>query len=409
VIDVEEHLARILRTVRQLPPREEDLLAAQGAVLAEDVASPVPLPGFTNSAMDGYAVRARDVAGATTQRPVTLPVLGDIPAGSTRRLSMTAGQCWRIMTGAPVPEGADAIVPVELTDRGLERVAVTEAVPAGRHVRPEGDDVRVGDVVLHAGSLIGPRQVAVLAAVGRARVRVVPWPRVVVLSTGDELVGLGQLPGYGQVVDSNGPMIGAAVAALGAPVRRVGGVRDEVDTFTTALEEALAGADAVITTGGVSAGAYDTVKEVLRTVGTVRFDAVAMQPGKPQGFGVLGEREVPVFTLPGNPVSALVSFEVFVAPALRQMAGQPGDGPTLEAVAAGEWTSPEGRTQFARVVLRRGDDDGAAYLAELAGGQGSHVLGGLAVADALAVIPAGVTRVRPGDRLTCRLLAGTAS
>ncbi|HET8600062.1 MAG TPA: gephyrin-like molybdotransferase Glp [Segeticoccus sp.] len=404
MISIEEHLDRILQAVHQLPPREEELLAGRGCVLAEDVASPVALPGFTNSAMDGYAVRAADVSGATGAAPVTLPVLGDIPAGSTERHTMSAGECWRIMTGAPLPGGADAVVPVELTDRGLEQVRIDAAVTAGRHVRPQGEDVAVGDVVLQAGTLLGPRQVAVLAAVGRDRVRVVPWPRVVVLSTGDELIEPGQTPGFGQVVDSNGLMLTAAVAAVGAPVRRIGRVRDDDQSFRDALADALEGADALVTTGGVSAGAYDTVKAVLSRSGTVQFDQVAMQPGKPQGFGVLADGRVPVFTLPGNPVSALVSFEVFVAPALRQMAGQPAEPPTLEAVAGHDWSSPEGRTQFARVVLRREGADGVDWTADLAGGQGSHVLGGLAAAHALAVIPAEVTQVHAGDQVTCRLL-----
>ncbi|HET7303102.1 MAG TPA: gephyrin-like molybdotransferase Glp [Segeticoccus sp.] len=409
MISIDEHLGRILQTVRQLPPREEELLAARGRVLAEDVASPVALPGFTNSAMDGYAVRAPDVAGASGGAPVTLPVRGDIPAGSTERHRLRPGETWRIMTGAPVPDGADAVVPVELTDGGLEQVRIDEAVLPGRHVRPEGEDVAVGDVVLRAGTLVGSRQVAVLAAVGRAAVRVVPWPRVVVLSTGDELIEPGQEPGFGQVVDSNGLMLTAAVAALGAPVRRIGRVRDDETSFRDALAEALRDADALVTTGGVSAGAYDTVKAVLSTSGTVQFDRVAMQPGKPQGFGVLGDARVPVFTLPGNPVSALVSFEVFVAPALRHMAGQPGEPPVVEAVAGHDWTSPEGRTQFARVTLRREGSDGTDWTAQLAGGQGSHVLGGLAAADALAVIPAGVTQVHAGDEVTCRLLTSLES
>jgi molybdopterin molybdotransferase len=414
VISVEQHLSRILGTVRRLPPVDLGLLDALGCVLAADVTSEVELPGFTNSAMDGYAVHAADLADASEADPVTLPVVNDIPAGSTRALSLAPGQSMRIMTGAPIPHGADAVVPVERTDAGLAQVAVRAPVAVGQHVRRGGVDVRAGDAVLRAGTRLGPRQLALLAAVGTATVRVVPKPRVVVVSTGDELVGVGTRPGFGQVVDSNGLMITAAVRALDALPFRAGPVRDDARELTAVLDDQLLRADAIITTGGVSAGAYDTVKEVLSRVGTMRFDKVAMQPGMPQGFGVLGEGQVPVFTLPGNPVSAMVSFEVFVAPALRAMAGRPEREVALvPAVAEHDWTAPEGKTQFARVLLRPLAPVGAptdasgrpcAYAASLAGAQGSHVLGGLAAANALAVIPASVTHVRAGDVVRCHLV-----
>ena len=402
MITVEQHLSRILGTVRRLPSIDIGLLDAHGCVLAVDVASDVDLPGFTNSAMDGYAVRAAEVAGATADAPVHLPVVGDIAAGNTKALSLAPGQSMRIMTGAPLPRGADAVVPVEVTDAGLSRVAVREATEVGRHVREVGGDVHAGDVVLRAGVRLGPRQIGLLAAVGVARVRVVPQPRVVVLSTGDELIDPGTRPGFGQVVDSNSVMLTAALRELGAVPFRVPRVRDDARLLRETLERELLRADAVITTGGVSAGAYDTVKEVLSRVGTMSFDQVAMQPGKPQGFGVLGEDHTPVFTLPGNPVSAMVSFEVFVAPALRRMAGRADhEQELLEATAAHDWTSPPGRTQFARVLLRR---EGNGRTVALVGHQGSHVLGGLASANALAVVPAEVTRVTAGDRLRCHPL-----
>jgi molybdopterin molybdotransferase len=418
VITVQEHLSRIVQTVQRLPPTGRDLLDAQGCVLAQDVTSEVPLPGFRNSAMDGYAVHAADLAAAGETTPVTLPVAGDIAAGDTRALLLAPGQSMRIMTGAPMPEGADAVVPVELTDGDLTSVIVLAPVSVGQHVREAGEDVATGDLVMSEGTRLEPRQIALLAEVGTGEVRVTPRPRVVVISTGDELIEPGTRPGFGQVVDSNGLMLTAAVRALGCIPIRVGCVRDDPLTFLSTIETQLLRADAVITTGGVSMGAYDTVKEVLSSVGTMRFDKVAMQPGMPQGFGVLGESRVPVFTLPGNPVSAMVSFEVFVAPALRLMAGRPQqETAPVSAVAAHDWTAPAGKVQYARVVLsRNGSGDGSGHLpgnpagylsgytAAIAGLQGSHALGSLAGANALAVIPADVTAVRAGDQLTCHPL-----
>jgi molybdopterin molybdotransferase len=308
----------------------------------------------------------------------------------------------RIMTGAPMPHGADAVIPVEHTDGGLARVTILAPVPVGNSVRQAGEDVEAGDLVMRAGTRLGPRQIALLAAVGVGQVQVTPKPRVVVISTGDELIEAGTLPGFGQVVDSNGLMLTAAVRALDCIPFRVGCVRDDARTFLSTIESQLLRADAVITTGGVSMGAYDTVKEVLSRVGTMRFDKVAMQPGMPQGFGTLGEDEVPVFTLPGNPVSAMVSFEVFVAPALRLMAGRlRHEASLVTAVASDSWTAPAGKVQFARIVLSH---NGSGYMAAIAGMQGSHALGSMAGANALAVIPADVTSIRAGDQVLCHPL-----
>ena len=294
-------------------------------------------------------------------------------------------------------------MPVEATDGGVVKVEIQRRSVVGQHVRETGEDVEAGDTVLRRGTLLGPGQIALLAAAGVARVRVVPEPRVVVISTGDELVDVGRTPGFGQIVDSNSLMLTAAVTAVGATPYRVGGVPDDARVLMDTLEGQLVRADAILTTGGVSMGAFDTVKEVLSRVGTMQFDKVAMRPGMPQGFGVLGEEQVPVFTLPGNPVSALVSFHVFVAP------GPAGDGragpsrPTRRATcpptAAEVMTSVPGKMEFLRVVL---EDDRA----RLAGGQGSHMLGALAAADALAVIPEDVTRVEVGQPVECLPLLG---
>ena len=406
MITVQEHLSRIVDTVQRLPPIGLDLLDAQGCVLAQEVTSAVSLPGFRNSAMDGYAVYAADLAVASLAAPVTLPVVHDIAAGSTETLSLAAGASMRIMTGAPMPNGADAVIPVEATDGGLTRVVVSASVSLGEHVRQVGEDVAAGDLVMSDGMRLEPRQIALLAAVGTGAVMVTPKPRVAVISTGDELIEPGTRPGFGQVVDSNGLMLSAAVRSLDCIPFRVGCVPDDSQTFLSTIKSQLLGADAVITTGGVSMGAYDTVKAVLSSVGTMRFDKIAMQPGMPQGFGVLGQDQIPVFTLPGNPVSALVSFEVFVAPALRLMAGRPQHETSMvTAVAAHGWAVPAGKVQFARVVLSRvSSHNGSAHVAAIAGFQGSHALGSLAAANALAVIPADVTRVRAGDQVSCHPL-----
>jgi molybdopterin molybdotransferase len=402
VISVEEHLRRILDTVQALTPSDVTLEHAQDCVLAEDVVSPLDLPGFDNSAMDGYAVIAADVADASADSPVTLPVVGDLPAGSTERSRLVRGQSIRIMTGAPIPDGADAVVPVEASDRGIVRVQLRAGATVGQHIRLAGGDIAKGDVVLEAGAVLGPAQLGLLAAVGRRRVRVTPKPRVVVISTGTELV-TDRLPGYGEIVDSNGPMLTACVVDAGAIGYRVGPLADDPHTLMETLTDQLVRADAVITSGGVSAGAYDTVKEVLSRLGTVQFDRVAMQPGMPQGFGTLGEESTPIFTLPGNPVSSFVSFEVFVRPALRKLAGHVGLFRRSEhAVVTKGWKAPLGKVQFARAVI--GTDGEGRRTVELVGAQGSHVIGGLARANCLAVVPEEVTDVQEGALLRCMLL-----
>ena len=402
MISVEEHLRRILDTVQALAPSDVTLEQAQDCVLAEDVVSPLDLPGFDNSAMDGYAVVAADLSGASEDSPVVLPVVGDLPAGSTERASLVAGQSIRIMTGAPMPDGADAVVPVEASDHGIVRVSLRAGAKPGQHVRRTGGDITKGETVLEADTVIGPAQVGLLAAVGRRRVRVHPKPRVVVISTGTELV-TDRLPGYGEIVDSNGPMLTACVVDAGAVGYRVGPLADDPHTLMEALTDQLVRADAVITSGGVSAGAYDTVKEVLSRLGTVKFGKVAMQPGMPQGFGTIGEDATPIFTLPGNPVSSFVSFEVFVRPALRKLAGTAGLFRRSEhAVVTKGWKAPAGKVQFARAVI--GTDGEGRRTVELVGSQGSHVMGGLARANCLAVVPEEVTEVQQGALLRCILL-----
>jgi molybdopterin molybdotransferase len=403
VITVEEHRARCLSAVAPPAPVRVPLLDALGLLLAEDVVSPLVLPPFDNSAMDGFAVRAAELAGVTDADPRELPVLGEVAAGSGEPAALEPGTAVRIMTGAPVPPGADAVVPVEWTGgwQDGERVVVHRAPEPGQFVRAAGGDVDAGEVVLRAGARLSPRHLALLAAVGRDAVAVRPAPRVAVLSTGTELVPLGREPGYGQIHDSNGYGLTAAARELGALASYGGIVPDDPSAVRNALEDAAASADLVLTSGGVSAGTRDTVKEVLAALGTVRFDKVAMQPGMPQGFGAVGG--TPVFTLPGNPVSSMVSFEVFVRPALLAMLGEPAwERPRVRALAGAGWSSPAGRRQYVRATLSEADGRRAVTPV---GAQGSHLAADLAVATCLAVVPEEVTRVEPGDELDCDLLA----
>ncbi|CAN5365641.1 molybdopterin molybdotransferase MoeA [soil metagenome] len=388
---VEEHLADVLRL---LPPGATEPVAltdAHGMVLAEDVVSTISLPPFDNSAMDGYAVRAQDASGA----PVTLPVAEDIPAGRTDVVPLAPGTAHRIMTGAPMPPGADAVVPVERTDGGVESVRIDAAPEPGKHIRRTGEDIAAGAVALPAGTVLGAAQLGLAAAIGLAHLPVHRRPRVVVLSTGSELVEPGERLAPGQIYESNGVMIAAAARAAGAAARRVNFVTDDVEEFLGTVKAETADADLLLTSGGVSAGAYEVVKDALTGAG-VGFDKVAMQPGMPQGHGHAGS--VPVVTLPGNPVSAFVSFEVFVRPLLRQAMGHAETGrPQLTAALAGPLHSPQGRRQFQRGRYA----DGVVHLA---GGHPSHLLASLAMSNCLIVVPEDVTALDAGADVEIWLL-----
>ena len=396
---VDDHLRRVLADLRVPEPIELALLDAQGLLCAEDVLAEAPLPGFDNSQMDGYAVRSADTAGASEREPVELPVVGDIPAGSKDPRGVTRGLCLRIMTGAPMPSGADAVVPVEWTDGGVARVRIDRPAEPGRYVRRTGEDIRTGELAVRAGTPIGPAQVGLLAAVGRERVLVRPRPRVVVLSTGSELVDVGRRPGSGEILDSNSYALAAAARDAGAEVYRAGIVPDDHARLLSVLEGQVVRADLIVTSGGVSQGAYDVVKEALSELGTVEFVRVAMQPGQPQGFGTLGDDGTPIFCLPGNPVSALVSFEVFVRPAVRLMLGKRHlVRRSVIATTVRKLSSPPGRRQYRRGLLHREAD--GHYSVEPVGGSGSHLLAGLAQANCLIVVDEEVTEVSEGDRVT---------
>jgi molybdopterin molybdotransferase len=402
LVSVDEHLARALDAVEPLPDFPQPLMETLGLAAAEDVHATMPLPSFDNSAMDGYAVCQRDVAGASDEFPVHLPVVGEIGAGQAQLFAMSPGTSVKIMTGAPLPAGADSVVPYEWTDRGVAQVRITRAPGLGQHVRAAGEDVAAGDLLIERGTVLGPRHLGLLASVGRAQVRSRPRPRVVILSTGSELREPGTPLGHDSIYDGNSFLLAAAARRAGAIAYRVGIVPDEPRAFLDALQDQLVRADVVVTTGGVSQGDFDVVKEALAPLGTVWFGGVAMQPGKPQGFGLVGEDSTPIFTLPGNPVSSYVSFETFVLPVIRKLMGkQPHARPTVRARLTHAITSPAGRRQFVRGEYDR--DGGGPFVAPV-GGHGSHLIGDLASSNAFIVVPEEVTAVPAGEQVRVLLL-----
>ncbi len=397
---VEEHRRIVTGLISPRPPADVGLREALGLVLAEDVVAPLALPVFDNSAMDGYAVRAADTAGASRDRPVRLPVAEDIPAGRTDRLHLDPGTAHRIMTGAPLPAGADAVVPVEATDGGMPTVAIRTAPSPGRHIRRCGEDVTAGTPVLRAGQVVTPAALGLVAALGLDRLTIIPRQRVLVISTGSELVAAGAALAPGQIYESNAVMLAAAVLESGATLLDTATCGDDIAQFRALLDGCAGSADLVITSGGVSAGAYEVVKDAFDT-GTggagVEFVKVAMQPGMPQGAGrttgSAASAGCPIVTLPGNPVSALVSFEVFIRPALRAAMAMPGpDRPRRTAVLAEALTSPAGKRQF-----RRGVYDPIAGTVISYGPPASHHLRWLASANCLVDIAEDVTDLAAGQ------------
>jgi molybdopterin molybdotransferase len=393
---VDSYLSEVLAAIRPLPPRQLRLDEAEGAVLDENVTAGWPLPPFDNSGMDGYAVHAADVAAATPERPVTLPVSGEVPAGDTRRHELARGTCLRIMTGAPLPSGADAVVPVEWTDAGAAgggQVTISRAAEPGNAIRRAGGDAAAGDVLLTAGTRLGPVQLGLLAAAGQGIVNARRRPRLTVMSTGNELIEPGQPVAPGQIWESNSRMLAGAAQQAGYEAARHPIVPDDKEAVLAAIEDALASTDVLVTTGGVSMGGeHDIVKAALQDLGTVTFRKVAMQPGMPQGFGVVGPAGTPIFTLPGNPVSAYVSFQLFVRPAASVLqATDPERLADTSARLAAPVRSPAGRRSYLRGTL-----DAAAGVVVPVSGQQSHQLASLARANALILVPESVTEMPGG-------------
>ncbi|MEK7806910.1 MAG: gephyrin-like molybdotransferase Glp [Chloroflexota bacterium] len=412
MLSVEEAYDRIMASFGPLEPIETPLLEALGFVLAADVRSPLDLPPLPNSGMDGYAVRHEDIRGASPDAPRQLKVIGLVAAGQVSKQDVVAGTAIRIMTGAPVPRGADTVVPFEETDEvrrrhaglSLEEVAILSDPPLGCNVRPAGEDVGRGQLVLNAGTVIRPAEIGVLASLGLEKAPVIRRPLVSVLATGDELLAAGQPLESGKIYDSNSFSVAASVIACGGIPRPLGIARDNLDDLHRKLE-AAAGSDLVITSAGVSRGDYDMVKDVLTQRGDINFWSVRMRPAKPLAFGHLkgkDGRAVPLLGLPGNPVSAMVAFEAFARPAIRAMLGRTRLArPMVEGVLTGPIYNQDGRRVYARVevALRNG-----TYYASPTGPQGSNILTSMARANGLAICPEDLPSKQRGEKVRIIML-----
>lgn len=394
---LEEARAEVLAAIAPLGAERVGLDHAGGRILAETVTARHDVPPFANSAMDGFAILSSDLESV----PTTLEILEDVPAGSVATQAVRLGTAIKIMTGAPMPGGADAVAKVEITEQPDPRhVRILEKVPPGTAIRPPGGDVRSGEVVLEPGRLIGPPEIALLATVGAAHPEVGCRPRVAVMATGDELVAADTSElGPGQIRDSNRWMIACLVEDAGGTVLDMGVVGDTESELTSALSEAASAADAIITSGGVSMGEYDLIKKVLSRRGDVGFWKVAMQPAKPFAFGKLSG--TPLFGLPGNPVSSLIAFEQFARPALLKMQGATTLGrPRINAITGEAFSTDPEKTVFLRVALRKVD---GRLIATQSGSQGSHVMSAVAAADGFAVIPRGISEVGEGNPVEVEL------
>jgi molybdopterin molybdotransferase len=395
---VSEHQRVVSQLISARPAANVGLADSLGLVLADDVIAPLSLPVFDNSAMDGYAVRVEDVIGADPAKPVKLPVAEDIPAGRTDLLTLAPGTAHRIMTGAPMPSGATAVIAVESTDAGIDTVTISASAKPGQHIRGAGGDVTIGSTVLRAGDTVTPAALGLVAALGLGELAVIPRQRVLVISTGSELVAAGTALQPGQIYESNAVMLAAAVSDAGAEVVGVVTCDDDVGRFTALLDAYGGRVDLIITSGGVSAGAYEVVKDALGGGSGpdrgVEFVKVAMQPGMPQGAGRTPGGSA-IVTLPGNPVSALVSFEVFIRPALRAAMNfvQP-NRPHRTAVLAEDLTSPSGKRQFRRGVYNPADGTVVSY-----GPPASHHLRWLASANCLLDIAEDITELAAGEQV----------
>ncbi|MBI3241354.1 MAG: molybdopterin molybdotransferase MoeA [Chloroflexi bacterium] len=408
MLSVLDALTRILSHFQALDSEAIPSESAVGRVLAESICATLDLPPFPNSSMDGYAVRAADVRAATSQSPAKLTVIGDVPAGVLPTLEVSPGAAARIMTGAHLPTGADAVIPIEATDDQHSSlggplpasVQIMKAVEAGAFVRQTGEDVRTGDEVLSSGTLLRPYDLGVLAALGLTRIRVIRRPRVAILSTGDELVNITETPGPGQIRNVNSLTLAALVKKYGGEPTLLGVAPDNLEAVLGKLHLALEQkADVIISSAGVSVGAYDVVKTAVEREGALEFWKVNMRPGKPLAFGRV--RNVPFFGLPGNPVSAIVGFELFVRPAILKLGGHSRlEKPTVKARLAEPFYS-DGRESYLRATVTRED---GVYVARSAGRQGSNIISALTRANALLVMAEGLTEALVGDTLPTLML-----
>lgn len=415
MIPVEEARERILSFFSRLEPQRVPLLDALGQVLAEDVGAPFDIPPLDNTAMDGYAVRAEDTAGTTQDQPRELRVVGDLAAGYVMEREVGPGEAVRIMTGAPIPPGADAVVPFEETDEVLRgpneaaqksgSVRVFKAAVPSANVRFRGEDVRGGAPVLEAGRVIRPSEVGVLASLGMAEVTVYRRPVVAILSTGDEITEPGEPLAPGRIYDANAYSVASLVKRFGGIPKLLGIARDTVEDLSAKIREGF-DADMIVTSAGVSRGDFDVVKDVLAREGSIDFWTVRMRPGKPLAFGAFDAgdgRQVPHLGLPGNPVSSMVSFELFGRPAIFKMLGRTDwERPVLKAIAQEPIANGDGRRFFARCIVTQGED--GKYYASLTGPQGSGILTSMSSANALTIVPETVTMVQPGEEIDVMML-----
>ncbi len=413
MISVEQALKKILGYVDVLGEEESPILDCLGQVLDEDVYSSIDVPPLDNTAMDGYAVRYEDTRGANRQSPRFLQVIDTVPAGSISRHKLKPGTAIRIMTGAPIPEGTESIVPFEFTDETQrkepsDKIGILCEVEAGWHIRRAGEDIVKGSLVLRKGTVIRPSEIGVLASLGRSYVKVIRRPVVAILATGDELVDVDQLLPPGKIYNSNAYSVAALIQRYGGIPRLLGIALDSEDSLVAKLHLGL-GADMLITTGGVSAGDYDIVKDVLAKEGEIAFGTVRMKPGKPLAFGrIKGAsktgvvRYIPHLGLPGNPVSSMITFELFARPAILKMMGKKNlTKPVVDAVMEDSVVNTDGRRVFARVAVEK---RGGQYFARLTGPQGSGILTSMTLANGLVIVPEDRAGVEAGDMVQVMML-----
>lgn len=396
MLDLEVALARVLAAFKPLEEEQGPLIEALGQVLAEDVAAGMDIPPLANTAMDGYAVRCEDTGGARPDQPRRLRVVADLAAGYVREELVQPGTAVRIMTGAPVPPGAEAVIPFEEVERDGDEILVFKRYPHNKNIRAAGEDVRKGQKVLQRGTVLRPQEIGMLAALGRSNAMVHRRPRVAILSTGDEVIGVDDPWQPGKIRDANSYSNAAQVVRYGGVPICLGIARDDVDELTEKIGVGLEqGVDLFLTSGGVSVGDFDVVKEVLSAEGEMNFWRVRMKPGKPLAFGHI--QGVPMLGMPGNPVSAMISFEIFARPAILKMLGKTTwEKPTVEATLLDEIKRKDDRRHFLRVMLERRDGE---YVAQLTGDQGSGILLSMVRAQGLAVIPEDVNRLPAGARV----------
>jgi len=415
MISVEEALDKILNTVQVMEPEEKPILDCLGQLLAIDVKSSIDVPPHDNSAMDGYAIRSTDLSSADASKPIVLKVLGEVAAGYMTDQKVTTGTAIRIMTGAPMPEGADTVVQFENTDElernghdhALKEIGIYNPTQKGMNVRYKGEDISAGQTVIKEGTVLRAAEIGVLASLGIPHIAVIRRPVVAVLSTGDELCDINGPLEAGKIYDSNAYSIAASILSCGGIPRIIGIGRDTIQSLRQKINEGL-NADMLITSGGVSKGDYDVVKDVLAGMGEIGFWTVRMKPGKPLAFGTIKKEEghltkkIPHLGLPGNPASSMITFEQFARPAIIKMMGKSNfQRPVVQAVIDDNIKNSDGRRIYARVIVYR---DGSGYKASLAGPQGSGILMSMALANGLAIVPEDCPAIRAGDRVTVQLL-----